>query len=60
MNKHVRGRPGVDGTLIITGAWCATCRQESMPTASGFCTFCDRRIVNEDSLSIHDVSTVDA
>lgn len=60
MNEAVRGRPGVDGTLIITGAWCQTCRQESMPTASGFCTFCDSRIVDEGSLSIHDVTKGDA
>ena len=55
MNEAVRAAEGTSGELVILAAWCPTCRQEAMPDSAGRCCFCERRIVDEDSLSAREL-----
>lgn len=41
LNRDVRVRAGVNGTIAIMGAYCSRCRQDSSPNTAGECGFCD-------------------
>lgn len=51
VNKQVRVGEGTGGQIVVLGAWCPTCKRESMPNRHGYCSFCGTRILDEDSLS---------
>lgn len=50
INDRVRVGQGKDGTIVVLGAWCPRCREESMPTPEGACSWCGKPIVDEGSL----------
>lgn len=58
VNERIRVREGVDGTIVVVGAWCRTCRQESSANERGECLFCGRVIVDEDRLSSKELRTM--
>lgn len=47
VNKNVRAVEGVNGEIVILGAWCPGCLCEVLPSDRGFCMWCDRRILDE-------------
>lgn len=55
MNIGVRAARRVDGTIIITAAWCPDCRDEVMPHDSGRCNRCRLLIVDERTLSAREM-----
>ncbi len=52
VNKDVRVAAGVNGTVVIMGAWCSRCRRDSSPNDRGECMFCGTVIVDEDTLPV--------
>lgn len=58
VNERIRVREGVGGTIVVVGAWCRSCRQESSANERGECLFCGRRIVDEDRLSSKELRTI--
>jgi hypothetical protein len=57
VNERVRAEKGTAGELVIVGAWCARCAQESMPVGD-CCPWCGERIVDEDKLSARELLRV--
>lgn len=52
VNQRVRVAEGARGEIVILGAWCSSCDREVMPgEGTGACPWCQRVVVDEDSLS---------
>ena len=52
MNEQVRVAEGVNGTIVVMGAWCPTCRQETQPSSDGSCNWCHRPVIDEETLDV--------